>query len=267
MRGVLFLLSNLLTYGVKCDKIHTIKDRVLSPVTSVEYCQAQMENKTKKDEQLNNEAFEFECPKKPVYEFFKRFFDLLFSGLAIILLSWLILILLLIKWLEDFKNPIYVSTRIGKDGKPIKFHKIRTMCVDAEQLKGDYIREGMNEADGPVFKIKDDPRITKVGKVYRKFSMDELLQLFDIFMGRMSIVGPRPPLPEEVELYNSKQLHRLDIKGGLLCLWQIQKNRHDLAFDEWVNLDLEYIRNRSLWLDLKIIFVGAWMVVFDHSGE
>lgn len=230
-----------------------------------------MEQKERNKEGVNQtqatESSDFSCPKKPVYDFFKRFFDIVFSGIAILLLFWLILILLLVKWLEDFHNPVYVSYRVGKNGKRIKFHKIRTMCVGADEIKDELIKKGLNEADGPAFKMKDDPRITKVGKIYRKLSLDELLQLFDIFVGSMSIVGPRPPLPEEVAMYNSLQMHRLDVKGGLLCLWQIQKNRHDLSFDEWVNLDLEYIRKRSFWLDLKIIFIGAWMVVFDHSGE
>lgn len=201
------------------------------------------------------------------YLFVKRCFDILSSFLVIVLLSWLILLCILIKWLEDFHNPIYVSKRVGKNGKIFNFYKIRTMCPNAESMKQKLIDEGLNEADGPAFKMKNDPRITKVGKIYRKLSLDELPQLFNILNGTMSVVGPRPPIPSEVEQYTEYQKHRLDVKGGLLCLWQIQKNRNSLDFDEWVRLDLEYIQKQSIWLDLKIIFKGAYMVVFDRSGE
>ncbi len=202
-----------------------------------------------------------------IYRFIKRTFDILASLIFLLLFGWLILILLLIKFCEDGHNPIYTSIRVGKNGKLIKFHKIRSMKPNADKLKEQLIAEGKNEADGPVFKIKDDPRITKVGKFYRKFSLDELPQIWDVFVGRISIVGPRSPLPKEVEQYNDYQRHRLDVKGGLLCLWQIQKNRHDLSFDDWVKLDIEYVEKRSLWLDFKIIVIGAFRVVFDHSGE
>ena len=246
--------------------------------------------------------------KKPLYDFAKRFFDILLSFIFLILFWWLIVLLLFIKWLEDAngksydmiveenengeytssttgkrysiscrknkngeKDPtvhgaIYTSIRIGKNGKPIKFHKIRSMCPGAEKMKAKLIELGLNEADGPAFKMKKDPRITKVGNFIRKTSLDELPQIWDIFLGRISIVGPRPPLPAEVKEYNDHQKHRLDVKGGLLCLWQITKNRNDLSFDEWVELDLEYIRKRSLWLDIKIICKAFWFVLTDHSG-
>ncbi len=207
-------------------------------------------------------GFRFGC-----YLFFKRAFDFTSALLLFLVISPIILILLLVKWLEDFKNPIYVSYRVGKDGKKFKLYKIRTMKVGAEKMKDDLIAQGLNEMDGPVFKIKDDPRVTKVGKFYRKFSLDELLQLWNIINGTMSVVGPRPPIPREVEEYEEWQKHRLDAKVGLLCLWQIQKNRNSLSFNEWVSLDLEYIEKRSTWLDIKIIFKGAWMVLFDHSGH
>ena len=205
--------------------------------------------------------------KKPIYSFFKRLFDILLSLTFLLLFGWFILLLMLIKFCEDGHNPIYTSKRVGKNGKIIKFHKIRTMKPNADQLKAQLIAEGKNEADGPVFKMKDDPRITKIGKFYRKFSLDELPQIWDIFVGRISIVGPRSPLQIEVDEYTDYQRQRLLIKGGLLCLWQIQKNRHQLTFDEWVRLDIEYVEKRSLWLDLKIIVVGFFRVLFDHSGE
>ena len=201
------------------------------------------------------------------YRFIKRAFDIFSSGIMLILLSPIILLCLLIKWLEDFHNPVYVSKRVGKNGKVFKFYKIRTMCKHAENMKQELIDKGLNEADGPAFKMKNDPRITRFGKFLRKSSLDELPQLWNIFNGTMSVVGPRPPIPHEVEQYTEEQKQRLLIKGGLLCLWQIQKNRNALLFDDWVQLDLDYIERQSIWLDLKIIFKGAWMVVFDHSGE
>ena len=202
-----------------------------------------------------------------IYRFIKRLNDILFSLLFLLLFGWFILLLMFIKFCEDGHNPIYTSIRVGKNGKLIKFHKIRTMKPNADKLKDQLIAEGKNEADGPVFKMKNDPRITKVGKVYRKLCFDELPQVWDILVGRISIVGPRSPLPREVDEYNEYQKHRLDVKGGLLCYWQVQKNRHDMSFDEWVELDIKYIETRSLWVDFKILVRGFFSVLFDHTGK
>lgn len=199
--------------------------------------------------------------------FFKRAFDIVSAATALILLAPILLIILLVKWLEDFHNPVYVSTRVGKDGRHFRFYKIRSMRPDAEAMKADMIRDGMNEVDGPVFKIKDDPRITRFGKLLRRTSIDELLQLFNVLNGTMSVVGPRPPIPCEVEDYTDEQMHRLDVKGGLLCLWQIQPDRHAVSFEDWVQLDLEYIKKQSALLDLKIIFKGAMMIFSGKSGD
>lgn len=162
---------------------------------------------------------------------------------------------------------IYTSIRVGKGGKYFKFHKIRSMCPGAEKMKEQLLSYGINEADDPVFKIKDDPRITKFGKFIRKTSLDELPQIWDIFLGRLSVVGPRSPTPDEVTKYDDYQANRLLVKGGLLCLWQIQHNRNSLSFCDWIDLDIYYITHRSVWLDIKIIFKGLWMVIFDRSGE
>lgn len=202
-----------------------------------------------------------------VYLAIKRLFDFVSASLAFIVLSPFILLVLLIKWLEDFHSPIYVSVRIGKNGRPFKIYKIRTMVPNADEVKEQLIAQGLNEADPPAFKMKNDPRVTRFGKFLRRFSIDEILQLLNVMNSTMSVVGPRPPLPSEVESYTPEQMQRLKVKGGLLCLWQIQKNRHDVSFDEWVRLDLEYIERQSLLLDAGIIFKGAYMVVFDHSGE
>lgn len=201
------------------------------------------------------------------YRFIKRTFDIFASFILLILLSWLILLVMLIKALEDGHRPIYTSRRCGKNGKLIKFHKIRSMYPNAEKMKKKLIKKGLNEADGPAFKMKDDPRVTKFGKFIRKTSLDELPQLWDVFVGSISFIGPRSPLPEEVKQYTPYQMHRLDVKGGLICLWQIQKHRHDIPFDEWVALDIYYIEHRSLWLDFKIFVKAIWFVLTDRTGE
>ena len=161
----------------------------------------------------------------------------------------------------------YSSRRVGKNGKIFRFHKIRSMCPGAEKMKKQLIEMGFNEADEPAFKMKRDPRITRVGRFLRMTSMDELPQIWDIFLGRLSIVGPRPPLPLEVEQYNEYQMHRLDVKGGLVCVWQISKHRHDISFNDWVELDLTYIMKRSIWFDFKIFFKSIWFVLTDRTGE
>lgn len=201
------------------------------------------------------------------YLFAKRLFDIVFSVVAIVCLSPILLLLVLIKWLEDFHNPVYVSDRVGKDGRVFRFYKLRSMAPDADREKQALIDAGQNEVDGPAFKIRDDPRITPFGRFLRKTSADELLQLINILKGDMSVVGPRPPLPSEVERYTDYQMGRLRIKGGLLCLWQIQPNRHAIPFDDWVELDLEYIQKQSFWLDMKILFRGIYMVLSGKSGD
>lgn len=209
--------------------------------------------------------------KKTVkYKFYlvvKRIFDIISSITALLLLSPFILIILLVKFLEDFHNPIYVTERIGKDGKPFPFLKIRSMWPDADKYKDAMIAKGLNEADGPAFKIKDDPRITPVGRFLRHWSLDELLQLINILLGHMSVVGPRPPLPKEVKQYSKRHMRRLEVKGGLLCYWQIQPDRHSIKFNKWVAMDIEYIENQSFATDMKIIFKGAYMILSGKSGD
>lgn len=165
---------------------------------------------------------------------------------------------------ECYNYQLYL---VGKKGKLFKFHKIRSMCPGAENMKLQLLEYGINEADAPAFKLKDDPRITKFGKFIRKTSLDELPQIWDIFVGRLSVVGPRSPLELETVRYSSYERHKLDVKGGLLCLWQITPNRNKLSFDEWIDLDIQYIERRFIGLDLKIIFKGIWFVLTDYSGE
>ena len=194
------------------------------------------------------------------YDRAKRVFDVVFAGLSLIVLSPVLLIIALIIFMDDpHGSPIYVSKRMGKNGRIFDFYKFRSMCVNAEKQLGELMN--LNEADGQAFKIKDDPRITRFGRFIRKTSIDELPQLWNVIKGDMSIVGPRPPIPREVEQYDEKQMQRLKVVPGLTCYWQIQPARNSLSFQEWMDLDLKYIRERSFRVDLKIILKTAWVMV------
>jgi len=151
----------------------------------------------------------------------------------------------------DSPGPVfYKQTRIGKNGRTFSLYKFRSMYIDADQRLHDVSH--LNEAEGPVFKIRKDPRVTRVGYWLRRSSIDELPQILNVLLGNMSLVGPRPPLPREVEKYTKYQWGRLAVKPGITCLWQIE-GRSNLSFERWVELDLEYIRRQSLLLDLSII--------------
>lgn len=201
---------------------------------------------------------------KAGYKIFKRIFDIIFSLLVLIILSPFLLIIALIIYIDDpHGSPIFTQTRIGKDGKAFKFYKFRSMYSDAEKKLSDLLSK--NEVDGHAFKIKNDPRITRVGKFIRKTSIDEFPQFFNVLIGNMSIVGPRPPLKREYIKYNEKERKRLSVTPGLTCLWQIQENRNSIPFNEWVDLDLEYINNRSIILDLKIIIKTIGAVINGHG--
>jgi len=183
----------------------------------------------------------------------KRVQDILLSLLALMVLwPFLLVVALIIVIDSPGASPIFVQTRVGKDGRLFRFYKFRTMIPNAEDNLSKLLQ--YNEMDGPVFKIKQDPRITKVGRILRKSSIDELPQLLNVLRGDMSLVGPRPAIVREVEQYNAYQWQRLSVIPGLTCLWQTQPNRNDMSFDEWLELDIEYIRKRSYWVDWKIIF-------------
>lgn len=164
--------------------------------------------------------------------------------------------------LEDGGPIFFRQTRAGKNGKPFTMLKFRTMIPDADRLKDKLLDK--NEMSGPVFKMKDDPRITRIGAVLRKTSIDELPQFINILRGDMSLVGPRPPLPQEVARYDRWQRRKLAVKPGLTCLWQIN-GRNKIDFDDWMKLDLEYIDNWSLWLDTKILMKTV-PAVFKREG-
>lgn len=212
---------------------------------------------------ISDKEKEYQPPQpKPVYEFFKRIFDIVMCSFALIVLSPIFLIVAIAIKLEDGGDVFYSSVRLTKGGKEFKMYKFRSMCPDADKKKDALMEQ--NEMDGPAFKIKDDPRITKVGAFIRKTSIDELPQLVNILQGHMSIIGPRPPLPEEVEQYTPYQLHRLDVKTGLACYHECQGRSEDKDFDKWVEADLKYIRERSMLTDIKIIFMTIKVVL---TGE
>lgn len=203
--------------------------------------------------------------RKKGYWILRRGQDILFSALALLLLSPIMLVLALVIYLDDPRGgPVFSQIRCGRDGKQFKMYKFRSMYVDAEDRLKDILKD--NEMDGPAFKIKDDPRITRVGRFIRKVSLDELPQLWNVLKGDMSIVGPRPALPREVEMYNEDQKQRMYVTPGLTCYWQIQPKRNLISFDEWMEMDLKYIQERSFWVDWKIIFktIGA---VIRKEGE
>lgn len=195
----------------------------------------------------------------------KRVQDVCLSAFALIVLFPLLLLIAILIVLDDPKGgPIFSQMRCGKDGKEFRFYKFRSMCVDAETRISDLIKD--NEMDGPAFKIKKDPRITRIGGILRRTGLDELPQLWNIIKGDMSIVGPRPPLPREVAQYNEYQKQRLSVTPGLTCYWQIQPQRNNLSFDQWMELDLKYIRERSYLVDWKII-LRTFGVVLSGQGE
>lgn len=203
--------------------------------------------------------------KRKKYYALKRIFDFIASLLAIILLSPLLLLISIIIFLDDpHGNPIFIQKRVGKDGRIFKFYKFRSMVINAEELL-DTLKD-RNEKDGPVFKIKKDPRITRIGSFIRKTSLDELPQLFNILKGDMSFVGPRPALPKEVNKYSDFHRQRLLVTPGLTCFWQVAPNRDDICFDDWIALDVKYIREQKMLLDFKLIF-NTFKAVFTCQGN
>ena len=202
---------------------------------------------------------------KRLYCTIRRGQDIFFSLLALIVLAIPMLIVALVIWIDSpGASPIFSQDRVGRDGRVFKFYKFRSMVPNAEARLHEVLEQ--NEMDGPVFKMKNDPRITRVGRFIRKTSIDELPQLINILKGDMSIVGPRPALPREVAEYTDYEKQRLYVTPGLTCYWQIQPNRNELTFDEWMDLDIKYIQDRSFWLDWKLIFLTI-VAVLRMYGE
>lgn len=184
------------------------------------------------------------------YEHTKRLFDIVVSSTLLFLLFPLFLILSMLVSLSSPGPVFYKSIRMGLHGRPFEFLKFRSMMVDSDTLVLNL--KSANEKEGPIFKIRKDPRTTKIGRWMRKFSLDELPQLWNVFLGEMSLVGPRPPLPQEVVEYPERYLARLTVQPGITCYWQIS-GRSDLTFEEWMELDLKYIKDMNFWTDFKIL--------------
>lgn len=193
-----------------------------------------------------------------VYRFLKRALDIVASCLGIVFLAPLFLIVAFLIYKEDKGNVIFCQERNGLNDTVFKMYKFRSMIINAAAMRAELGK--YNELDGPAFKMKDDPRITKIGAFIRKTSIDELPQLLNVLKGEMSLVGPRPLPTYETAECNAYQRQRLLVKPGLTCYWQIS-GRSDISFDEWVEMDLRYIREANFWTDIKIILMTVKAVV------
>lgn len=212
-----------------------------------------------------NSVFERISSHRWGYRIFKRCFDFTTSLLALIVLFPVFIVVALLIFIDDpHGSPFFIQTRVGKDGKEFRMYKFRSMVCNAEELLEDL--QFQNEKDGPVFKMKKDPRITRIGHFIRKTSIDELPQLINIVKGDMSIVGPRPALPKEVAKYNKFHSRRLQVRPGLTCYWQASDNRDDISFEEWMKLDVKYIHERTTWVDIKLIFRTVRVVLTGQGN-
>jgi lipopolysaccharide/colanic/teichoic acid biosynthesis glycosyltransferase len=208
------------------------------------------------------DATVIDLPEPFGYRVAKRAFDLIVGGgILLLLLPVIPLVALMIRL--DSEGPVfYRQERIGKGGRPFRFYKFRSMRADSDRLRAEL--EARNELRGPVFKMKNDPRVTAVGQFLRRSSLDEIPQIFNVLKGDMSMVGPRPALPGEVARYEAWHRRRLDVKPGITCLWQVT-GRSQVAFDEWMRLDIEYMSRRSLRADVAI-FVKTIPAVIARRG-
>lgn len=201
--------------------------------------------------------------KRYFYRFFKRLFDFLVSSIALIILSPLFLIISLLIYIDDQGPIFYSQIRIGRDGKPFKMYKFRSMVTNADELLENL--RSQNEVEGPMFKMKEDPRITTVGKFIRKTSIDEFPQLFNVLIGQMSLVGPRPPLKNETTQYSPYDKQRLWVVPGCTGLWQATE-RNNVGFHEMVELDIEYIKRSSLTFDLYLIIKTIKIIIIPNGA-
>lgn len=208
--------------------------------------------------EIHNERLHELEPRVIRYRKRKRILDVLGSLILIIILSPLLILLSMLVKFTSSGPVLYVSPRVGLCGKIFPFYKFRSMRVGADKRKKEL--SDKNEKDGPIFKMKNDPRITPVGRFLRKYSLDELPQLFNVLFGHMSLVGPRPPLADEVEKYDDAAMQRLSVRPGITCYWQIM-GRSNLTFDEWMELDARYLREMSVWVDIKILLLTPFAVL------
>ena len=202
--------------------------------------------------------------RKWIYEISKRAIDIIGAGSGLLLLSPVIAIVACaVKFTS--KGPVFFSQkRVGKNGELFDMYKFRSMVVNAEELKEKLAHQ--NEMTGPMFKMKDDPRVTKVGKFIRKTSLDELPQLWNVLKGDMSLVGPRPSLPKEVAQFEKWMYKRLSVKPGLTCFWQVS-GRNNIDFEDWMKLDIKYVDERNIWIDIKLIFKTVLVLFGDKNAS
>ena len=195
----------------------------------------------------------------------KRLFDIFFATLILLFFIPLMVVIAIVICIDDpSAGPFFKQKRVGRHGKEFYMYKFRTMRPGSENHIDEL--QDKNEMQGPVFKMKEDPRITRVGKILRKLSLDELMQFFNVFKGDMTLVGPRPPLPREVAYYTDYQKLRLLVTPGITCTWQIHKNRNDVPFEEWVEMDLDYIQNRTFLGDI-LIMLKTPIVMLSATGR
>jgi len=193
-----------------------------------------------------------------LYEVIKRIVDLLAASAGLVLTAPLMLLTAIAIKLESPGPILFRHMRLGKDGRPFIMLKFRSMYQEASAVQAQLL--GHNDITGPVFKIRSDPRLTRVGRAIRKYSIDELPQLWNVLCGDMSLVGPRPPIPDEVARYEPWQRERLAVKPGLTCTWQVS-GRSDIPFDQWVQMDIEYVRSCNLVQDLKLLLLTVLAVI------
>ncbi|VYT78460.1 exopolysaccharide biosynthesis polyprenyl glycosylphosphotransferase [Clostridium tertium] len=197
------------------------------------------------------------------YNVTKRLLDIVLSLIGLIIASPVMLIVAILIKLESKGPIIFSQKRVGLNGREFNMLKFRSMVQNAEELKEKLQKQ--NEMSGPMFKMKEDPRVTKVGRFIRKTSIDELPQLINILKGEMSLVGPRPSLPKEVAKFEPWMLERLNVKPGLTCYWQVS-GRNNIDFEDWMNLDIKYVRDRNLALDIKLIFKTIFVLFGDKNA-
>lgn len=213
-------------------------------------------------ESLSNEITYEE--NKSAYTFLKRCLDIIVSLITVILLMPVLIITAIAIKVDSKGKVIFVQQRVGYNGKKFKMYKFRSMVSNAEELKAGLLDK--NEMSGPMFKMKDDPRITKVGKFIRKTSIDELPQILNVLKGDMSFVGPRPSLPSEVENFEPWMMERLSVKPGLTCYWQVS-GRNDIDFEDWMKLDIKYVKERNLLVDAKLLLKTFFVLFGDEHAR
>lgn len=213
---------------------------------------------------VNNLGLKERMEHKRAYEFIKRVMDIICSSIGLIVLLPILLVVSILIKVETKGSVIFSQDRVGKNGEKFKMYKFRSMVANAEELKEKLMEQ--NERSGPMFKIRDDPRVTKVGIFIRKTSIDELPQLVNILKGDMSIVGPRPSLPKEVKQFEGWMMERLSVKPGLTCYWQIA-GRDDIDFKEWMKLDVRYVEERNIIIDSVLIFKTFFVLFGDKNAS